>query len=613
MATEAFYSGGYSSLNPKFGEKDFFTDYRMPASTISVTSDGRTANQVKAVSNALNTGIKNVEISMLTPDVFESIPEQHLVELNRQLKLTGAKASAHGILVDPSGYSNQGMSESNRENAERQMMLAVERIQKVDPTGNIPITFHSSNMPGTEYKVEKKDGKKVLVASQIAAIDKESGKLGAFKGEFVNYPERGKVYRSPEERLETHNYSQWQSQIMQLNHYKKEADELLEEGIGVLGPKYDEILEARKKGFQIPDENLTQPMQTALRKIDRADMMLDNLKSQLTNMYDSLLKYGDLPAERKKNMSEDNKMKIKGAIQQEMAKVADNWKTFGKNGNAADPFAQGELIDSTLKKLKALPFVPETLVPLEEYAKDKASETFANVALHAYDKFKDKAPIISIENPPAGMGISTGTALKELVVESRKKFADKLIDEQGLSKSEAEDVAKKLIGATWDVGHINMLRKVGFEAKDIVKQTEEIAPFVKHVHLSDNFGFEHTELPMGMGNVPIKEMMEKLGKEGFQGKRVVEAISWWQHFSEQGKIPALTPTLEAFGSPIYAMQMGPYWNQSSGLLGGYFAGYGAVLPEQHFQAYGAGFESLPLELGGQVQGKRDRFSGSPMD
>ena len=57
-----------------------------------------------------------------------------------------------------------------------------------------------------------------------------------------------------------------------------------------------------------------------------------------------------------------------------------------------------------------------------------------------------------------------------------------------------------------------MLRKEGYSEKDIVKQTEIIAPFVKHVHLSDNFGFEHTELPMGMGNVPLKEIMEKLQK-----------------------------------------------------------------------------------------------------
>jgi hypothetical protein len=116
-----------------------------------------------------------------------------------------------------------------------------------------------------------------------------------------------------------------------------------------------------------------------------------------------------------------------------------------------------------------------------------------------------------------------------------------------------------------------------------------------------------------MGNVPIKDIMGKLGKEGFEGRKIVEAMSWWQHFSEQGKLTPLTPTLEAFGSPLYSMAMSPYWNTASGTVGGYFAGYGTMLPEQHFSAYGAGFEALPLELGGQVQGKRDRFSGSPMD
>ena len=75
-----------------------------------------------------------------------------------------------------------------------------------------------------------------------------------------------------------------------------------------------------------------------------------------------------------------------------------------------------------------------------------------------------------------------------------------------------------------------MLRRYGYTEEEIIKETEKVAPLVKHVHLSDNFGFEHTELPMGMGNVPLKEMMEKLGEKGFDAKKIIEAGAWWQHF-----------------------------------------------------------------------------------
>ena len=41
-----------------------------------------------------------------------------------------------------------------------------------------------------------------------------------------------------------------------------------------------------------------------------------------------------------------------------------------------------------------------------------------------------------------------------------------------------KEAAEKLIGATWDVGHINMIRKQGFSEKDVINEAEIIAPFV---------------------------------------------------------------------------------------------------------------------------------------
>jgi len=51
--------------------------------------------------------------------------------------------------------------------------------------------------------------------------------------------------------------------------------------------------------------------------------------------------------------------------------------------------------------------------------------------------------------------IKTKAYLKELVEKAQK---------EGMSKSAAEEAAKKLIGATWDTSHISMMRKQGFKA-----------------------------------------------------------------------------------------------------------------------------------------------------
>jgi hypothetical protein len=130
--------------------------------------------------------------------------------------------------------------------------------------------------------------------------------------------------------------------------------------------------------------------------------------------------------------------------------------------------------------------------------------------------------------------------------------------------------------------------------------------------MSDNFGFEHTELPMGMGNVPMKQILKKLGEKGFKGKKIIEAADWWQHFAEQGGGNPFKPTIEAFNSPIYAMKAGPSWGELPPGVG-YYSGHGVINPAVHHQVYGAGFTTLPTELGGNLPGTQDvsGFSGTP--
>ena len=97
-----------------------------------------------------------------------------------------------------------------------------------------------------------------------------------------------------------------------------------------------------------------------------------------------------------------------------------------------------------------------------------------------------------------------------------------------------------------------------------------------------------------------------LGKEGFEGKKIIEAASWWQHF----KSPPVKESMEAFGSPLYSMNMAPYWNQSAGFQQNYFSCYGMMLPQGNYETFGAGFSQLPAELGGQRPGAQGgRMSG----
>jgi len=153
-------------------------------------------------------------------------------------------------------------------------------------------------------------------------------------------------------------------------------------------------------------------------------------------------------------------------------------------------------------------------------------------------------------------------------------------------------------------------KKKGYTEKDVIAETKKVAPFVKHVHLSDNFGLEHTELPMGMGNVPLDKVMKKLKKAGFDGQKIIEAGNWWQYFAEKGGGNPFRPSIEAFDSPLYSMKAGPGWSQLGG-YGNYYIGHGPINPPMHHQMYGASFSTLPTELGGELPGDRSRMSGTP--
>lgn len=589
MAYEFWYEGTPYSLEPSYGE--LFIGYRMPAVELALTTDARTANQLKETSDKINPGGTAIEISAISPEVFEAVPEQHLKEIDRLTKLTGVQTSVHGPLVEPSGITKQGWSEESRESAERQLQMAVERSHKISPDGNIPVTLHSAAaLPGPTPAIIEEEGKKKEIEQQIPVINQETKQITAIGKEKRIYPEEiaGKPaeeikpeIRTPREEIDIVNKSDWHSNLTQVIFYKNRGDEIIETYYPTVKNIWKDLIPKLEKGKITPEKfesiikELPGSQRAALDKVRLAREYIENSQLVLRSLFNRAYKYG----------TEEEKKFLK--------KAADK---YGEKIKIQDPAIQSEAVQDLAIQMERVS--PKLYVPIEDFAVEHSAKTFGNVAFNAYKKFGDKAPIINIENPPAGMGFSRAEDIKKMVEKSREEFIKKAV-EKGYSKGQAKAAAEKLIGATWDVGHINMLRRYGFGKEELLKETEKIAPFVKHVHLSDNFGFEHTELPMGMGTVPTKEMLEKLEKAGFKGKKVIEALSWWQHF----KTPPLVPTLEAFGSPLYPMYAQPTWNQIAYTFGGYFSGYGPILPEQHFSMYGAGFSGMPAELGGQMPGR----------
>src|SRR3989339_316912 len=603
-----FYAGADYGLDPDFGKGESFlgfeTSYRTPAGQFGLTTDPRSANQLGEVSKKLSTGAKTIEVEGLTNEVWESVPKQHLKELYRLKKLVGADLTLHGPLVEPTGVSRQGWDESQREQAERQMWSAVQRAQTLDPYGNVVVTFHSSNgLPTPETKVFNEQTKKEEI-KEFWVVDKRTGNFqnvpiekNYFEGQTAPFTREGII-----KELKKKNEDAWNKQLQSVSFHAHNGSSIVKQMLGKGGEgeeekeqSAEEIKETLKyykqygtpEGEKILKEQgiFKEGIQKRMQELVHGELYLRDAYGDLRNLFNQAYEAAGI------NNDAKTITKLNDYINEIAPKIKD----------IRNPEKIPELATEIINGINLLKGIdaPKTFTPLRDFAIKNASETISNVAMSAYKEFKDKAPLISIENPPVGMGLSRAEDLKDLIEASRKKFIEKA-KESGMSSSQANDHANKLIGATWDVGHINMLRKFGYGEKELLKETSKIAPFVKHIHLSDNFGLEHTELPMGMGNVPIKKELEIIGEYNKKAKKIIETGGNWYQFFQKSP---LRETLEAFGSPIYGMKMQSYWNQVPAMSGGYFSGQGATLPDIHFQTYGTGFSGLPTELGGQIGGR----------
>lgn len=590
---ESIYRGiTYQSAMPSYYNSPI-KGYQENIGNIGMAVDPRTANQLGELNTKLNPGTKVIEVQGISTQTFESIPEQHLDEMKRLAKLTGVKPSLHGPMLEASGIVEGYYTDENRFGVEKQIESTVLRAHKLDPDGNISVTFHSTaQLP--EMRPHIKEGKD-KIEQGFFIINEDTGQINTIRPQDRYFPEEGKKFTGKEikfqaeRELERINKETWTESISQINRQTDFADQHLDRAKSFLpGELYNKI--GKIDTSQIKDENF----KTAQKDVEIGQVYLRDAYRGMKNFFDRA--WSNVT-------NEEDKKKLREFAEEASAKITRDFETdIEKIGQLKDVVEKGLKILSNIK-------TPEIYKPLDEFVIKKSAETFANVAEKAYNKFGDKAPIINIENPPAGGGLSTGEDLKNLVEASRKQLAENFA-KKGYSKSESNQIAEKMIGATWDVGHINMLRKKGYSEKDIIEETKKIAPFVKHVHLSDNFGLDHTELPMGMGNVPLKPMMEELRKAGFKGKEIIEAGNWWQFFAQQGGGNPFSPSIEAFNSPVYEMKYGPTWAQA-GLYGAYFSGHGPINTPVHHNVYGAGFQTLPIELGGEIPGDKGRFAGTP--
>jgi tetratricopeptide (TPR) repeat protein len=599
-SVESFYPGLFSPREmPELTTSDLYIGYRFPTARIGAPLSAMSANQLAEAMKMLSSGMKTFEAGVLRPDVFEQIPKQHFKELNRLAKLTGTEPTWHLTVLrgDISGATENAISESARKEVENEFYSEIERVNEATGGGQ-PLTLHASlTLPKS---VIKRPGEEAAIIHVVDVVNERIHRI-----ETEEKFENGKIkYLSPEETIENINKETWGKTLGGFFFNLGEITKRIEEAQAhkAVVPHIKQALDSfvplatdKEKFEQLTEEEKAYLFQ----KYPEAKGHYEELKER-----ERIIRREEIlfSTEVMQRAQEFLKTAMKAATKTEPEKVA-QIKEAIKLYNEAEKYAQEDWRKALAMVEESMRILDKTRPKIYEFTENvglqAASETLSNLALKSYLKFKDKAPIISVENPPAGGAFSDAESLRKLIEESRKKMVEKL-KERGFSESKAREIAEKTIGVTWDVGHINMLRKYGYTPEQIKVELEKIKPFIKHVHLTDNFGFSDSHLPPGMAGIGeeiFKEIGELIKEKGL--KAAVEAPTLAIAFGESPHYA----TLEAFGSPLayltYAMPT-------------YFSGYGPILPEQHFSIYGAGFTTLPMEVGGQQPGKGG-FAGVPME
>jgi sugar phosphate isomerase/epimerase len=606
--------------------------YSLSFSDQGIPTSPMTPNQIQELGKSLNMGVKNVEVGTISPENFETIPIQHFEEMKRLAKLSDSKISVHAPLIDLAGFTQQGWNEENRRDSEFYFKDVLDRAHKLDPEGNIPVVIHSTGamIPGDKYIPDKKGRTQFEngepVKESIVVVNRETGQLAPLTRK-KKYSLHGDKDWSPEEQLSSLNNTQWENRKLELASGLKQANEIKRDLS--MQQMSDEFLELQIREKQQIKGEIPSRSNEEIARFDGLKHELGVRSGQLDEFNkDIIMKMDSMVDDFKKAPPIGDKKEYKKHLKM-LELVSDEYKKeYGKRKKSIEKEADLAIkekrtslreekiyrnkFDENPDKLFGLfsgLSAPELHISSEDFHKEKVSDTVSAAALHTYSKYGDKSPIIAIENMYGGDNVlSRADNLKGAILESRKKFAKKLVKEKRMNKKSAKRIADNLIGATWDVGHANMLRKHGFSEKEIISEAKKIAPVVKHVHLTDNFGYADSHLAPGMGNVPIKDQlkeMEKINESAKNARKIVESGAYAAQFKDN-PVPY---TLENMNSPVYAHDASPNWSQLRDVYGSYMYGFGDILPDVSFKTQGAGFSKLPKEMGGQMFDK-GKFAGN---
>lgn len=534
--------------------------------------------QLQELKAKVFSGVKNVEISFIatgksarsqgpTPEQYgreEREELRQLAKVNDIQLTTHSPANAPGL----SGFAENRFSQEVQEASLKELKRTIEFAADVAQGGAIAV--HTQEFPraafeaGKEFEAYPKEKEK----APIYFVNNKTGAIEALPRDHeIPIPKGG--FTSPE-RTKEGFIKEWEKK--KISDFEQEAIKKGEKNI----PQYI-FNEFYKKDLEFAEIEAKHQGAQA-KKIEREAEFITDLRKKLEEQHKTDPGSADYNAKvwlerfehesRERLSPREGSEEYKDFLKEPIKYIKEiEERTKRTKDQAFEAADQAKLkIEETKKKIG-------DITPIEDYALGKTKEAIARGAMYAYEqeKFKklEKPLVICPENVWTEFYGGHPRELKKIIVESRQAFSEKLVKEKNLSKAEADKVAEERIKATFDIGHVNVWRK-WFQEPDptgekfnkwVMKEVEQLTKdkIIGHVHINDNFGYEDIHIPPGQGNAPIKQFVDKITKEGYTGKMVIEAGG--QREDQQ----VISSAWKTLGSPIYRIDtIGRSWTDIEG-------------------------------------------------
>ncbi len=509
---------------------------------------------LEGLKSAINMGAGTVELGFVgtgkgsmgqgstTPEMFGTDKREAIRQL---AKINEVNVTTHATLgiANLSGLGQRGFERQAQQNTLHEIQRTVDFA--ADTTRGGPITVHTAEFPRIvsekfkEFELFPEEKKK----APVYLVDEISGNViqtitRDVRLPFVEKDDKGnpKLDDKGQIAFKLLNFDQFRDWKKKTENKEFENDEIAAQEF------YKAQLEQRKEQLDFEKRRWGHEMKKVNEQLSYMNKIKDSVDEQYKKDPDAAkynaMKYVEQFRGAPHLGTDEYKDFLNDPIKF-LNKVFDDYEYQKKYYQDAviSYGKQEESLNEEIKRIK----------PISEIGKQRTSETLANAAIYAWDKERaqhlEKPLFISPENifPEHGYG-SHPEELKEMVINARKAMAEKLclpVEKGGrsLSRSEAEDISKDHIKATFDVGHAYTWKKFfqanpgeSFEQtekrfnnwmmKEVDKLNEE--GIIGHVHLSDNFGYYDEHLTPGTGSAPLKDFVEKMRKAGHMEPMIAE-------------------------------------------------------------------------------------------